>query len=109
MHTLMIGSSINSLRPYYTLLSKLYPVSYFVVVAFTDICVETQSSVHHSIEILNLRYSEVNRKVRCNLLANSMRLHSKLDLKFIFVTNRCFLFDENSKLIKQTILNRLIN
>ena len=45
-------------------------------------CVETQSSFHHSIGILNPRYSEVNGKVRCNLLANSMRLHSKLDLKF---------------------------
>ena len=48
----------------------------------TEEFVETQSSVHHSTEISNLRYSEVNRKARCNLLANSMRLHSKLDLKF---------------------------
>ena len=46
------------------------------------ITVETQSSVHHSIDMLNLRYSEVNRKARCNSLANSMRLHSKLYLRF---------------------------
>ena len=48
-----------------------------------EVNVETQSSVYHLIEILNLRYSEVNRKVECNLLANSMRLHSKLDLNLI--------------------------
>ena len=48
-----------------------------------EVNVETQSSVYHLIEILNLRYSEVNRKVECNLLGNSMRLHSKLDLNLI--------------------------
>ena len=52
------------------------------VVNSTNMTVETQSSFHHSIGILNPRYSEVNGKVMCNLLANSMRLHSKLDLKF---------------------------
>ena len=64
---------------YGTNLCRIYREKYLMV---RKISVETQSSVYHSIEILNLRYSEVNRKARCNLLANSVRLHSKLDLKF---------------------------
>ena len=44
---------------------------------------ETHSSVYHSIGISHPRYSEVNIKVECNLLVNSMRLHSKLDLNLI--------------------------
>ena len=39
--------------------------------------------IYHSTEILNLPYSGMNRKQECNLLANTMRLHSKLDLNLI--------------------------
>ena len=48
-----------------------------------NLIVETHSYVYHSIGIFNPRYSEVNIKVECNLLVNSMRLHSKLDLNLI--------------------------
>ena len=52
--------------------AKSFPLPYFLLIPVRYLyqyryAVETQSSFYHSIEILNLRYSEVNRKSGCNL------------------------------------------